>query len=134
MESDKEMRSFTFTFKEGEIPEGYTQQIRGDYVEREWLAYLGPEAILLARRIAGILEYSHKSVVKIAQWAEEMKLSEEKLMDACSMLVHYGLATFSERDTTLVMQKRWPLVPPAILTPIHRQVLMGLSYNLQETT
>ena len=124
-------KSFTITFIEGEIPEGYIEQIRGDYVEREWLAYLGPEAILVARRIALVLEYEHKSIVKVKQWAEEMKLTEKELLDACSMLTHYGLAHWSDRDPTLFMAKRWPLVPPAIKTPVHRQVLMGLSYEVQ---
>lgn len=120
------LRRFTITSIEGEKPDGTSQRVRSEYVEESWLPYLGPAAILLARKIDQILATEHKYAVDVPKWSEAMGVSPDDLLAACHRLVRYGLAAWGDRDPTLFVRRFWPLVPEAIKTPLHRKVLIGL--------
>ena len=119
-------RKFTITSPEGETPGGEHERVRSDYVEDSWLPYLGPAAVLLARRIALILETEHKAQLDVDKWGKWLGLPGDDVLAACHRLVRYGLAVWGDRDPMLTMQRFWPRVPPAISTPPHRAVLTAL--------
>jgi hypothetical protein len=122
----KELRRFTITGIEGEKQGLGSERVRSDYVEREWLPYLGPTAIVLARRVDLILQTENKSALDVAKWAELMGVAPDELVAACHRLVRYGLAVWGERDPMLSMSRWWPQVPMAIRTEPHRQALTNL--------
>ena len=125
-EEPKVLRRFTITGVEGERPGPGQERVRSDYVEQEWMPYLGPVTICLARRIDLILATEHKYAIDVPKWAEQMGISPGDLLAACHRLVRYGLATWSDRDPMLSMARYWPPIPAAIQTPRHRQVLISL--------
>jgi hypothetical protein len=126
MTTTNELRRFTITSIEGDAPDGTSHRVRSDYVEDEWMPYLGPVTIILARKIDAILSTNHKYAIDVSKWAEQMAISPEDLIAACHRLVRWGLATWGDRDPTLFISRHWPQVPACVATPLHRRVLVGL--------
>ena len=119
-------KKFTITSVEDEKPDGTSERVQSEYVEESWTPYLGPTAVLLARRIDRILAHEHKYAVDIDKWAGSLGVTAEEVTAACHRLVRYGLARWADRDPMLIISRHWPKVPAAIRTPLHRRVLMGL--------
>ena len=120
------IRRFTITLMEGEKPGPDTHRVTSEYVEHEWLPFLGPNALMLARRIDYILTTDGKNAVDINKWADLLGIRQGDVLLAANRLIRYGLAHWSGRDSTLLMSKHWPPVPTAIKTPQHRAILMDL--------
>ena len=120
------LRRFTITGIEGETPDAGAHRVRSDYVEDQWMSYLGPVTISLARRIDLILTTEHKYAIDVPKWEDQMCLEAGELMIACHRLVRWGLAHWSDRDPMLSMARYWPPVPAAVRSPRHRQVLIQL--------
>lgn len=123
---DQTPRRFTITATEGESPTSDSERVRSEYVEAEWLPYLGPTALLLARRIDLALTTSNKEALGVEKVAAELGVYPDDITAACHRLVRYGLATWSKRDPMLLLNRHWPKVPAAITTPPHRRALMAL--------
>lgn len=121
----EDLKRFTITSVEGEVPEGGTHRVRSDYVEEAWLPYLKPTAILLARKIDLILSTNHKHAIDVGKWSREMGVTSEELLEACDTLVNYALATWGDKDPTLFVARYWPTLPPSIQTPKHKELLLG---------
>ena len=126
METTEPLRRFTITLMEGEKPGPDTHRVNSEYVEHEWLPFLGPTALLLARRIDYILTTDGKNQIDIHKWGVDLGVRQGKILLAANRLIRFGLATWSDRDKTLLMSKHWPSVPTAIRTPQHRAVLLDL--------
>lgn len=129
----RDIRRFTITAKE-EQPDSTSQRVRSEYVEEAWLPYIGPTALLLARRMDLALSNAGKSAVVVAQIAEGLGVYPEEIIAACHRLARYGLAEWSERDPTLYLSRYWPKVPAAIQTKMHRQALLSLPDVGREVT
>ena len=119
------LRHFTIT---GDVRtnELANHRIRSEYVEEHWLPFIGPTAMLFARRCDLTLTHDNKAAVPISKWAESFGVTYEDLLSAVRRLIRYGLATWVERDSTLLLRRHWPSVPEAITTPEHKAVLTGL--------
>jgi hypothetical protein len=123
---DKTPRRFTITATEGETPTPDSERVRSEYVETEWLPYLGPVALLLARRIDLALTTHSKDALGVDKVAAELGVQPDDIIAACHRLVRYGLATWNKREPMLLLNRHWPKVPLAIATPAHRAALMAL--------
>jgi hypothetical protein len=119
-------RKFMVTTENDDSPGPDTERIRSEYVEKDWLPYLGPAAILLARKIDLLLTTDHKITFDAERWAGQMGITVEDMLAACHRLVRYGLAKWGTKDPLLIISRHWPHVPAAIATPLHRRVLMQL--------
>lgn len=120
------IRRFTITSMEGEKPTSDSHRVGSEYVEHEWLPYLGPTALLLARRIDWLLSTDGKNAVDTHHWAQQLGVRASDILLGANRLIRFGLAAWSDRDKTLIMTRHWPSVPPAIRTDQHRAVLMDL--------
>lgn len=120
------VRRFTITSLEGERPGADTHPIQSEYVEHEWLPFIGPAALLLARRINWLLTTDGKNAVDVAKWAEMLGIGQADVLLAANRLIRFGLAQWSDRDKTLLLSRHWPSVPQAIKTSQHRSVLLDL--------
>lgn len=120
------LRHFTITAAELRNGEVSNHRIRSDYVEEHWLPFVGPNAMLFARKCDLILSHDNKAAVRIAAWANGFSIDEDALMKSIHRLIRYGLANWSARDTTLLLLRFWPTVPTAILTSEHAAVLRSL--------
>ena len=126
MTDDRPMRHFTITSMEGEKPGVDTHTINSEYVEHEWLPFLGPCALLFARRVNFLLTTDGKNAVGIKAWSELLGVQQDEILLAANRLIRFGLATWSDRDKTFLISRHWPSVPMAIKTPQHRAVLLDL--------
>lgn len=124
----REINRFTITQPEGEVITPDSNQVRSAYVEEHWLAYIGTTALLLARRIDLALSTggTGKSVIDVHKMADALGCYPEEVIAACHRLCRYGLASWSDRDPTLYLNRHWPKIPAAIQTPEHRAALMAL--------
>ena len=99
--------------------------VRSEYVENNWTAYVGPVAVMLARKLDAILAHENKTAVIVKRLAAELGVEDVEILRACGRLVRFGLAAWSNRDPTLYLARRWPAVPAAIATPQHREALLN---------
>jgi hypothetical protein len=120
------IRRFTITSLEGEKPGSDTHRVSSEYVEQEWLPYIGPAALVLARRIDWLLTTDGKNAIDVHKWAEMLGVRQADILLSANRLIRFGLAGWSERDKTLIMTRHWPSVPAAIKTLQHRSVLLDL--------
>ena len=111
---------------EGEKPTPDSHRVGSEYVEHEWLPYLGPTALLLARRIDWLMTTDGKNAVDVHKWAEMLGVGQSDILLGANRLIRFGLAGWSERDKTLLLSRHWPSVPIAISTPQHRTILLDL--------
>lgn len=108
-----------------------TYPVRSPYVEDEWLPYLGPAALLFARRcdhaLSSLTEGHQSIAVLVHRWAEALGVYPEEVVAARNRLLRFGLATWEPKGNIMGLDRHWPPVPAAIATPEHRPVLLGLS-------
>ena len=119
---ENEVRNFTITAMENSSEGGFALK----QVEEEWLPYLGPTTLVLARKIDGILATENKYAINVPKWADAMGVSPNELLTACHRLVRYALATWGDRDPTLFVVRKWPNVAAAMKTPAHKAALIAL--------
>jgi hypothetical protein len=119
-------RKFMVTTEDDDSPGPDTERIRSEYVETNWLPYLGPAAILLARKMDLLMATDRKITSDVDRWAGQMGLSADEVLAACHRLVRYGLARWGDREPLFILTRHWPHVPAAIRTALHRRVLMSL--------
>ena len=119
-------RKFTVTAVDHEQVDAGAYRVRSDYTEKEWLGYLGPTAILLARRFDLALSSENKIAADTDKLAAALGVEPADITAACHRLVRYGLASWSDKEPLYTMARFWPAVPAAIRTPQHRQVLIDL--------
>jgi hypothetical protein len=117
---------FTVAALAHEGQEPAQNMVRSEYVEENWTAYVGPIAILLARKLDQVLSRENKTAVQVKVLAQQLGVEEVEILQACHRLVRFGLAGWSHRDPTFYLARRWPAVPAAILTPQHREALLAL--------
>jgi hypothetical protein len=119
-------KKFMVTTEDDDKPEPSSERIRSDYVEKDWLPYLGPTAILLARKMDILLATDKKITFDADRWAGQMGVTVDEMIAACHRLVRYGLARWGDKDPLLILRRHWPQVPAAIKTNLHRRVLLAL--------
>ena len=114
----------------GVSPEPASQGIRTHDVEEHWTPFLGPTAMLFARRcdhLLSNLKNGEQSItVNIRKWAELLGVYPEEIIAAKHRLMRYGLAVWEAKGSVLSLHRNWPPVPAAIQTPEHRGVLLAI--------
>jgi hypothetical protein len=101
-------------------------KVRSEYVEEQWLAYIGPTALLVARRMDNALSTVTTQGCNVSQWSKEMGITPEELMRALNRLARFGLGEW-QGDQTFLLRRHWPSVPLAIATQVHREALLTLA-------
>ena len=119
-------KRFTFGVITDDRATPLTHKVRSEYIEDAWLAYIGPTALLLARRMDQILASSTTQGVETKVWAQHMGVSGDELISALNRLERFGLGEWNG-ETNFLMRRHWPEVPLAIRTPKHRELLLSLS-------
>src|SRR5262245_43645230 len=72
MEHKSELTRFTVT-SDQDNPHQHTlvdHRVRSEYVEDNWLPFIGPVALILARRLDSRLGYEQRVAVETARWCE----------------------------------------------------------------
>lgn len=120
-------RRFVFAAFPTDTSPAYTHKVTSQYCEEEWLQYIGPIALLLARRMDNHLSSNNSSgAVEVKQWARSMCISMEEFVSALNRLDRYGLGEWKSGNEFL-LRRHWPAVPLAIATPKHRDALLAIS-------
>jgi hypothetical protein len=121
---------FTVTAAAGG-PTPLSESVRSAYVEDQWLPYLGPAALLFARRLDHLLAHLKDGQVSVAvivhKWASDLGVYPEEVIASKNRLLRFGLATWEPKGNVLSLYRHWPQVPPAIATPEHRALLLAVS-------
>lgn len=111
-------------------PTTMSESVRSAYVEEAWLPYLGPTALIFARRcdakLATLKDGQQSITVHITKWGEAMGCYPEEVVAAKNRLMRFGLAVWEPKGNMLGLLRHWPPVPPAITTPEHRQLLLAV--------
>jgi len=123
--TDEPRRRLTLTSRHDEKPTTETMRVRSDAVEECWLPFLGPCALVFARRADLALTTQASVGVEVSRWAATLGCSGDELVAATNRLARYGLAEW--QGDNLVLSRHWPKVPAAITTIPHRAVLLALS-------
>jgi hypothetical protein len=129
MEHKLELSRFTVT-SDQDNPHQHTlvdHRVRSEYVEDNWLPFIGPVALILARRLDARLGYEQRVAVETARWCEGLGVEPVDLLTAVNRLVRYGLAEWGDGQNLLRLHRFWPAVPPAIATPPHKAALAALN-------
>ena len=104
-----------------------TERVRSDYVEKEWMQFIGPIALCVARRMDNILATEASQGVTVKSWSKEMGITPEQFVEALNRLDRFALGEWQGR-ANFMLRRHWPKpVPLAITTPRHRDVLLALS-------
>ena len=124
---DQPKQRFNFGPTPTDTPPSHTYRVPSQYVEDNWLAFIGPIALLVARRMDNALVNGATNAgCNVKQWSVEMGITADQLMAACNRLERFGLGEW-HGDQTFLIRRHWPTVPLAILTPRHRQALLSLA-------
>ena len=109
----------------------YPHRVTSEYVEREWLTYLGPAALLFARKCdqqLALLKDTQTSIaVLIHRWADELGVYPEELIAAKGRLLRFRMARWEDKGNIFVLKRHWPQVPESIATPEHKAALLSLA-------
>lgn len=112
-------------------PEIGSQGVRTQYVEDAWLPFLGPAALLFARKcdhaLSNLQNGQQSVAIIVSRWAEVLGVYPEEVIAAKNRLLRFGLATWEDKTTVLSLHRHWPAVPAAIMTPEHRALLLSIS-------
>jgi hypothetical protein len=111
-------------------PDPLSQPLRSAYVEENWLPYVGPTALLFARRCDNILsalkDGQQSLSVIVSRWASDLGIFPEEVVGAKNRLVRWAFATWDDKTGMLSLKRHWPPVPPCITTPEHRALLLAV--------
>lgn len=127
-EEPKQLTRFSVAALAHEGEELAHHMVRSEYVEENWTVYLGPVAVMLARKLDSQLakDTKQRTATQVKHLAIGLGVEDDDVRKACKKLVDYGLAAWSERDSTYYLARRWPAVPTAIRTERHREALLSL--------
>lgn len=97
-------------------PVGYAHAVSGEYVERYWLPVLGPTALLLARRLDGLLAHheNERVDIEVEPLAHSLGVGVSRLWHALDRLKRRRLLTLNhvtETTTVVVLRRFWPTAP-----------------------
>ena len=120
------IKRFTFGVAVNDGPTPLTHKVRSDYVEEQWLSYVGPCGLLMARRMDKILATQTTQGVETKLWAKQMGVTVTEMIASLNRLARFGLGEWNG-ETNFLLRRHWPEVPLAIATPQHRDVLMSLT-------
>lgn len=104
-------------------PAGY--KVRSDYCEEHWIAFIGPSALVIARKMDNLLASSSSSAVSVKMWSAQLGITEPELVAAVRRLARYGLGEWVG-DAKFLLRRHWPEIPAAITTPRHKRALLDL--------
>jgi hypothetical protein len=116
-------RRYTVTGIEGDR---MWERVQSAYCEDAWLPFLGPTALVLARRLDARLASEARVAVEVGRWADALGVEPDDVVTAFHRLLRYGLAEPGEGENHFRLLRHWPTVPPAITTMPHRTALMAL--------
>lgn len=126
IEEDATIKRFQFGALPNDMPNVTTHKVRSEYVEEEWLTFIGPAALLTARRMDQQLATATTQGCEVKAWARTLGVTPVELLAALNRLARFGLGEW-HGDQTFLLRRHWPTVPVAILTPPHREALMSLA-------
>ena len=129
MEPKSELPRFTVT-SDQEHPHHHSlegHRVTSEYVEDNWIAFIGPVALVLARRLDRRLGYEHRVAVETARWCDSLGVTPAELLVGVNRLVRYGLAEWGDGENHLRLHRIWPVVPAAISTAPHKAALSALN-------
>jgi hypothetical protein len=111
-------------------PEPASQGIRTQSVEAEWTPYIGPTAMLFARKLDHALSNlknseRHISVI-VHRWAADLGVYPEEIIAARNRLIRWAFATWEDKGNIMSLNRNWGPVPACVKTPEHRAVLMAI--------
>jgi hypothetical protein len=109
------------------MPDAGSHRIRSEYVEEEWLPFIGPLALLVARRMDSILSTQLRFGVEVKNWATRLSVEPIEFERVLERLVRFGLGEWSSDGLHFILHRRWPSVPLAITTPLHRAALTAIT-------
>lgn len=97
-------------------PVGHAHAVSGLYVEHHWLPIIGPTAMLLARRLDGLLAHNDGNCVdiEVEPLAHSLGVGVSRLWHALDRLKRRRLLTLNhvtETTTVVVLRRYWPTVP-----------------------
>ena len=111
-------------------PSPMSEGVRSAYVEDQWLPFLGPAALLFARRcdnmLASLKDGQQSIAVLVHRWASDLGVYPEEVIAAKNRLLRFGLAEWEPKGNVLSLCRHWPPVPAAIATPEHRALLLAV--------
>ena len=91
------------------------------YVEEQWLPYIGPTALIFARRCDAILKDNTQTVAVIVhRWATDLGVYPEELLAARDRLINWAFAELDPKSGMMSLRRHWPPVPLCVTTPVHR--------------
>jgi hypothetical protein len=124
---DKPKLRFTFAAFPIDTSQINQHKVTSQYCEDEWLKYIGPIALLVARRMDNHLAANASSgAVLVKEWARTMGVDSEEVVKGLNRLARYGLGEWKS-DAEFLLRRHWPTVPLAIATPPHREALIALA-------
>ena len=113
----------------------YPHRVTAEYVEREWLSYLGPAALLFARKcdyqLAQLKTEQTSIAVLVHRWADELGIYPEELLAAKNRLLRFRMAKWEPKSNLFVIKRHWPPVPDSIATPEHKAALLSLPDSMK---
>ena len=108
-------------------PDKVSHPVTSPYVEEHWLPYVGPTALLFARRCDAILKDNSQTVAVIVhRWATDLGVYPEEILAARMRLINWAFADLDAKSGMLSLRRHWPLVPLCVTTPVHRQLLLAV--------
>jgi hypothetical protein len=108
-------------------PDPMSHPLASPYVETHWTPYIGPTALLLARRIDAQLKDNTQTVaVIVARWASDLGVYPEELVGARNRLVNWAFADNDPKTNMLSLRRHWPPVPLCVTTEAHRALLLAV--------
>lgn len=108
-------------------PDKVSYPLASAYVEEHWLPYIGPTALLLARRCDTILRDNSQTVAVIVnRWATDLGVYPEELLAARTRLINWAFADYDPKTNMIQLRRHWPPVPLCVTTPAHRALLLAI--------
>jgi|SRR5262245_23338931 len=102
------------------------ERVQSSYVEEHWLPFVGPIALVLARRLDSKLASEARVAVEAGRWADHLGVTPADITAAFYRLCRYGLVEEGDGENHYRLYRHWPPVPLAISTPPHRAALIAL--------
>jgi hypothetical protein len=122
--TDEPARRYTVTGIDGDR---MWERVPSAYVEESWLPFVGPVALVLARRLDNKLASEARVAVETGRWAAHLGVQPDDITTAFLRLWRYGLVEAGDGENHYRLYRHWPPVPMAIATPPHRAALLSLS-------
>src|SRR5262245_15182840 len=90
---------FTLGALPSDDPSGY--KVRDSYNEENWITYIGPVALIVARKMDVILSSNNTQGVVAKRWAAQLGVTVEEFTIAVHRLARYGLGEWQGQSFLL---------------------------------